>query len=59
MPTRAFSIEDGNLGVKTIISSQNRTFSDIDLTFEYTSQKGKKHKLDIPLGIEFFWPAAI
>ena len=32
---------------------------DIDLTFEYTSQKGKKHKLDIPLGIEFFWPAAI
>ena len=22
---------------------------DIDLTFEYTSQKGKKHKLDIPL----------
>ena len=33
MPTRAFSIEDGNLGVKTIISSQNRTFSDIDLTF--------------------------
>ena len=31
---------------------------DIDLTFEYTSQKGKKHKLDIPLGIEFFWPAA-
>tara|TARA_B100000123_G_C25701960_1_gene415715 strand:- start:158 stop:601 length:444 start_codon:yes stop_codon:yes gene_type:complete len=33
MPTRAFSIEDGNLGAKTIISSQNRTFSDIDLTF--------------------------
>ena len=31
---------------------------DVDLTFEYTSQKGNKHKLDIPLGIEFFWPAA-
>jgi hypothetical protein len=31
---------------------------DTDLSFEYTSQKGKKHKLDIPLGIEFFWPAA-
>ena len=31
---------------------------DIDLTFEYTSQKGKKHKLDFPLRIEFFWPAA-
>ena len=32
---------------------------DIDMTFEYTSQKGNKHTLDIPLGIEFFWPAAI
>ena len=31
---------------------------DVDMTFEYTSQAGKKHKLDIPLGIEFFWPAA-
>ena len=31
---------------------------DTELSFEYTSQKGKKHKLDIPLGIEFFWPAA-
>ena len=31
---------------------------DVDLTFEYTSQKGKKHTIDIPLGIEFFWPAA-
>jgi hypothetical protein len=31
---------------------------DIDMTFEYTSQTGKKHKLDIPLGIGFFWPAA-
>jgi hypothetical protein len=31
---------------------------DIDMTFEYTSQKGNKHILDIPLGIDFFWPAA-
>ena len=31
---------------------------DIDMTFEYTSQAGNKHKLDIPLGIGFFWPAA-
>ena len=31
---------------------------DIDMTFEYTSQKGNKHTLDIPLGIDFFWPAA-
>jgi len=31
---------------------------DVDMTFEYKSQTGNKHKLDIPLGIEFFWPAA-
>ena len=30
---------------------------DVDMTFEYTSQQGKKHTIDIPLGIEFFWPA--
>ena len=32
---------------------------DVDMRFDYTSQSGNKHKLDIPLGIEFFWPAAI
>ena len=30
---------------------------DIDLSFEYTSQQGNKHKIDIPLGLDFFWPA--
>ena len=31
---------------------------DIELKFDYTSQTGNQHKLDVPLGIEFFWPAA-
>ena len=31
---------------------------DIELKFEYTSQTGNKHILDIPLGLDFFWPAA-
>ncbi len=33
MPIKAFSIEDGNLATKSIISSQTRTYSDIDLKF--------------------------
>jgi len=33
MPTRAFSIEDGNLAVKPIITSQTRTYNDLDLSF--------------------------
>ena len=33
MPTRAFSVEDGNIGSKTIITSRSRAYSDIDLTF--------------------------
>jgi len=33
MPIRAFSVEDGNIGTRTILSSTNRTYSDIDLTF--------------------------
>tara|TARA_B100000282_G_scaffold283556_1_gene247308 strand:+ start:649 stop:1092 length:444 start_codon:yes stop_codon:yes gene_type:complete len=33
MPTRAFSIEDGNIGNKTINTARNSFFSDIDLTF--------------------------
>jgi len=32
---------------------------DIELKFDYTSQSGNLHTLDVPLGIEFFWPAAI
>ena len=31
----------------------------IELKFDYTSQTGNLHTLDIPLGIGFFWPAAI
>jgi len=32
---------------------------DIELKFDYTSQTGNLHRLDVPLGVEFFWPAAI
>ena len=31
---------------------------DVVLKFDYTSQTGGSHKIDIPLGVEFFWPAA-
>ena len=31
---------------------------DIELKFDYTSQTGNLHKIDVPLGIGFFWPAA-
>ena len=31
---------------------------DVELKFDYTSQTGNLHKIDVPLGIEFFWPAA-
>ena len=31
---------------------------DIELKFDYTSQAGNQHKLTVPLGIDFFWPAA-
>ena len=31
---------------------------DIELKFDYTSQAGNLHRLDVPLGSEFFWPAA-
>jgi len=33
MPTRAFSIEDGNIGNKTINTARTSVYSDIDLTF--------------------------
>ena len=32
---------------------------DIILKYDYVSQTGGNHKVDIPLGVEFFWPAAI
>ena len=31
---------------------------DVELKFDYTSQTGNLHKIDVPLGIDFFWPAA-
>ena len=31
---RVFSIEDGNLNTKSILTSRNKIYSDIDLTFE-------------------------
>ena len=31
---------------------------DIILKYDYVSQTGGSHKVDIPLGVEFFWPAA-
>ena len=36
----------------------NSITPDVEMSFEYTSQQGKQHKIDIPLGIDFFWPAA-
>jgi|TARA_B100000131_G_C18117435_1_gene611746 phage baseplate assembly protein W len=33
MPVRAFSIEDGNLGSKTILTSRTKVSKDIDLSF--------------------------
>ena len=33
MPIRAFAVEDGNIGSKTILTSQTRSSLDIDLSF--------------------------
>ena len=32
---------------------------DVEMVFDYTSQTGNQHKVDVPIGVEFFWPAAI
>jgi len=37
----------------------DKIIPDIELKFDYTSQTGNLHTLDVPLGIDFFWPAAI
>ena len=34
MATRAYSIEDGNISIKPITTSQTRTYNDIDLSFK-------------------------
>ena len=31
---------------------------DIILKYDYVSQTGGNHRIDIPLGVDFFWPAA-
>jgi len=36
----------------------NSVTPDVDMTFEYESQEGNNHTLNLPLGLEFFWPAA-
>lgn len=36
----------------------NSISPDVEMSFEYTSQQGNQHTIDIPLGVEFFWPAA-
>ena len=33
MVTRAFAVEDGNLSTRSLITTRNKLFSDIDLTF--------------------------
>ena len=33
MPTRAFSIEDGNIGNTSILTAKNNVYVDLDLTF--------------------------
>jgi ribosomal protein S3AE len=30
---------------------------DIDMIFDFTTKDGKTIKVDVPLGIDFFWPA--
>ena len=42
MPAKAYSLEDGNLSNKPIITSQTRTYNDIDLSF-----KKKKNQINI------------
>lgn len=34
MPTKAFSLEDGNLATKPIVTSQTKTYNDVDLSFK-------------------------
>lgn len=33
MPTRSFAIEDGNLNARSLVTSRNKLYKDIDLTF--------------------------
>ena len=46
------------LDARALRKYQTDITPDIELNFDYTSQTGNLHKIDVPLGIEFFWPAA-
>jgi hypothetical protein len=46
------------LDARALRKYQNEITPDIELKFDYTSQTGNLHTIDVPLGIEFFWPAA-
>lgn len=46
MPVKSFSIEDGNLQSKSIVTSRNRLFSDLDLTFAKAPSKDVYKKTD-------------
>lgn len=46
MVAKSFSIEDGNLQSKSIVTSRNRLFSDLDLTFAKAPSKDVYKKTD-------------
>ncbi len=48
-----------SLDTRAFRDEMARLTPDIELKFDYTSQTGNLHRLDVPLGIGFFWPAGI
>lgn len=46
MVAKAFSIEDGNLQTKSIITSRNRVYKDLDLVFGFNSRGDVFKKTD-------------
>ena len=48
-----------SLDTRAFRDEMARLTPDIELKFDYKSQTGNLHRLDIPLGIGFFWPAGI
>ena len=46
------------LDARALRKYQNDITPDVELKFDYTSQTGNLHTIDVPLGTEFFWPAA-
>ena len=49
MVTRAFSTEDGNLGVSTLIGTRTRLYKDIDLTIDQKEEVEKHDNKKISL----------